>query len=357
MNKPLKIIILLFLSFALVVLIRSNTIISNPIFQGKIMGTTYNVKITNDINSFQYKKINAKILKKLNYINQSMSTWIDDSEITKFNNLTNTNKFFISSDFYNVLKESIYLSEISNGYYDFTIQSILDSWGFGSNINNEKLQPIPDSKKIKKLLINTGWKKLILKNGGLPYIKKSNPNIKINLGGIAKGYAADELSHLLTSMGYSNYFIDIGGDVIARGVNQKKEIWKIGIRSPKANLTALDDIHSKISLSNTALATSGHYFNYRQYKQKIYSHILNPMTGDSLIGEIISVSILADNCIQADGLATAIFVMDVRDGLDLINSLDWAEGMIIIQNKNGILSEYFSKDFIKKTNYEKISNS
>ena len=350
----------------------SNKKIINPVFSGSIMGTTYNVKIIDIISLDYYEEINSSITNLLNYYNNQMSTWIEDSEINKFNNLNSLQYHTVDSELYNVVLKSLRISELSNGYYDPTIQPIYDLWGFGSGSTKYEIDNFPNILLISNKLDQIGYKKITINKDNFNQLQKKDINITLNLGGIAKGSAADRIVYLLSGKQSQNYnleipndnkiipkynfkniYADIGGDVSVIGTNPDNLPWKIGIQMPSSSLFNINDLYGIISITNGSFATSGNYYNFKEKDNKKYAHILNPKTGMAIESDIVSVSVYHPDGAFADGLATAIYSMGLENGLKMMEKIE-GEAMIIRVKSDGIFEEHFSSNFIKKTNFTKV---
>ena len=350
----------------------SNNKIINPIFSGSIMGTTYNVKIIDKISLDYYEEINSSITNLLNYYNNQMSTWIKNSEINKFNNFNSLKHYTVDYELYNVVIKSLRISELSNGYYDPTIQPIYDLWGFGSGSTQYEINNFPNLLLISNKLDQIGYKKININEDNFNQLQKKDINITLNLGGIAKGSAADRIIYLLSGKQSKNYnleisnddkiipkynfkniYADIGGDVSVIGTNSDNLPWKIGIQMPSSSLFNINDLYGIISITNGSFATSGNYYNFKEKNNKKYAHILNPKTGMAIESDIVSVSVYHPDGAFADGLATAIYSMGLENGLKMMEKIE-GEAMIIRVKSDGIFEEHFSSNFIKKTNFTKV---
>ena len=350
----------------------SNKKIINPIFSGSIMGTTYNVKIIDKISLDYYEEINSSITNLLNYYNNQMSTWIEDSEINKFNKFNSLKHYTVDSELYYVVLKSLRISELSNGYYDPTIQPIYDLWGFGSGSTQFEIDNFPNILLISNKLDQIGYKKITINKDNFNQLQKKDINITLNLGGIAKGSAADRIVYLLSGKQSQNYnleipndnkiipkynfkniYADIGGDVSVIGTNPDNLPWKIGIQMPSSSLFNINDLYGIISITNGSFATSGNYYNFKEKNNKKYAHILNPKTGMAIESDIVSVSVYHPDGAFADGLATAIYSMGLENGLKMMEKIE-GEAMIIRVKSDGVFEEYFSSNFIKKTNFTKV---
>ena len=287
------------------------------------MGTTYSILINSKTNIKQ-KYIKASIDSLLFEINNKFSTYIDTSEISIFNNHLDSMK--VSDDFINLFNISSNISKLSNGSFDFTILNIVELWGFGKK--NRTLQ-IPNDLEIKHQLKFTGIDKLELDKRTL---KKSNKNVKIDFSAIAKGWAVDQVALLFENRSINNYMVEIGGEITTSGTNYLGELWSIGIASPYKNGK---ELIASIKISNISIATSGTYNNSFLYKGDRYSHLIDPVTGYPIKHDIISATILANNCADADAIATAVMVKGYDAGLYWIDSMPDVECLLIKKDKNG----------------------
>jgi thiamine biosynthesis lipoprotein len=154
----------------------------------------------------------------------------------------------------------------------------------------------------------------------------------------------DQIAKLIQDKGIKNYLVEIGGEVYAEGYRKDGGKWRIGINKPEKG-TPFNQIYKIVSLYNKAMATSGDYRNFFEKNGKIYSHIIDPKTGYPVSNRVVSVSIIADSCTYADGLATAVMVMGPQKGIDLINRLENIEGLIIVMENDGRLTDHVSKGF------------
>ena len=318
-------------SFLLIFLILFNSC-SNPnnktTISGYTMGTTYSISIIDFIHNQDDFK--ARIDSQLNLINKKFSTYMSDSEISIINS-SNTEIITISDEFKYVLNKALYYCNLVKGNYDITIGPLISLWGF-----NKPSKRIPLYDEIINTLDYVGYKKIYLKNN---YLVKSNRSINIDLNSIAKGYAVDRISEFLNNIGYTNYLVEIGGELQSKK-DDDYDNWIIGIQNPISN-----SIIKKIKLNNLSLATSGTYNNFFELEGVTYSHILNPNTGYPYKYQTVSTTILAEKCIDADAYATLSMTMEPIDIINLINESSNIEAYIIEIDENNELIEYMSKGF------------
>ena len=306
---------------------------------GKTMGTTYHIKVV----SFFYKdteELKGKIENRLKDINKSMSTFSKESEITRFNTFDSEEKFAVSADFLQVMNIARKVYELSGGAWDGTVYPLVELWGFGAK---EGKGDVPDKKDIEKILINVGFDKIEISESG--YLVKRNPSVGLDLASIAKGYGVDKIADVIRKEGIDNFLVEIGGEVYASGLRKDGGYWRVGINRPDKD-ALFDEVYKTVMLKNKGLATSGDYRNYFEKEKAVYTHVLDPKTGYPVTNGVVSVSVIADNCTFADGLATAIMVMGHKKGLELADKIPSIECFIVVREKEGNLTDYGSKGFI-----------
>ncbi len=309
------------------------------LIQGRTMGTTYHVKIVAEGHQ-GIGRLKSKIDARLVEINNSMSTYKKDSEISQFDQMVQTGQAFeMSDDFSRVMKTAKIIFELSEGAWDGTVNPLVDLWGFG---RAGRQTDLPRKQQIAALLPEIGFEKIQIPASGV-LVKKSK-RITLDLSSIAKGYGVDEVAHLISKAGFENYLVEIGGEIFASGKRKDGKLWRLGINRPRKD-AAFNEVYKIVDLDNQAFATSGDYRNFFEVDGIRYSHIIDPRTGYPVSNSVVSVSIIAENCTLADGLATAVMVMGAEKGLDLINGLPGVEGLIIVEKPDGSLGDHYSKNF------------
>jgi len=312
-------------------------------FTGQTMGTTYHIKII----TWYFKNLDdmkTQIEERLDEINRSMSTFMPDSEISRFNLMNETGKKFnISNDFLEVAHVAKKIHEITKGAWDGTVMPLVELWGFAGSDSDiyEMRTDIPDEKKIRKILTEIGFDKIEVSEQG--YLKKQQAFVSIDFASIAKGYAVDQTANVIREKGVDDFLVEIGGEVYASGYRLDGRNWRVGVNLPKKD-SSQDMVYEVVDITNKALATSGDYRNFFEVNGKYYSHILDPRTGYPVTNGVVSVSIIADTCVFADGLATGILVMGQSKGMELINSLEGVE-CLLVANEEGKMTNYYSKEF------------
>lgn len=263
---------------------------------GLVFGTEYHIV-------YQHSSdIKADIEKELQKVDFSLSPFNKQSTITK----VNENKAVDLDDmFIDVVTKAMKISENTDGAFDITVAPLVNAWGFGF-----KQGTAPDKNTIDSLKTIIGYKKVKLENGK---IKKSDPRIMLDCSSIAKGYGCDMVARMLARRGIENYMIEIGGEIVTKGINDKRLPWRIGVTKPSDDsLNINQEYQTVLNVTDKAMATSGNYRNFYYKNGKKYAHTIDPKTGYPVQHNILSATVLADDCATADAYATAFMVL----GLD-----------------------------------------
>ena len=292
---------------------------------GYTMGTSYSIKIIyNKI--LDLDEVSNKIDLILRDINKQMSTWDEESEISKLNRNKSDSLIKVSADLYSVIKESLKISKKTQGAFDVTIFDLMSLWGFGPKANND----YPSDSVILNALKSSGWDKLILEDKG---ILKKNPNLKLDLNAIAKGYTVDKVHQKIVEMGFKDVFVEIGGEVKCSGQNKFEKKWRVGLEDP---ISSSKNIIKIINIENRAMATSGNYRNFVDLNGSILGHTIDPRIGKPIKSEVLSVTVLSSSCMKADAWATALMVMSFKKGKEMIKIEDDIDVFWILDKGNNI---------------------
>ena len=292
------------------------------------MGTTYNIKVVTD-KDFNSVEIKDSIDSILTIFNKQMSTWDPKSEISIFNRWNSLDSFKVSDYFYNVVKEALSISSKSKGMFDITVFDLLSLWGFGPNPKSG----IPGRDKIDSVLRHTGSKYLAADRNKL--IKK-NKKIRIDLNAIAKGYGVDILFNYIKSLGYKNLYVEIGGEVRFSGHNRNFDNWKIGLENPPSISTDLEDPFFAIFQGESiAIATSANYRNFVDLDGTILGHTINPKTGFPVQTNVLSVSVIAQTCMEADAWATALMSLSYEEGYKILHNYENIGAVWLLKTSEG----------------------
>jgi len=286
---------------------------------GKTMGTRYKIDIISTV--FDSSGVHNSIKNLLTNINKEMSTYIDSSTISKFNSLNARSSIKINSDFEYVLNKSKYYNEITNGSFDVTIKPLVELWGFGSS---KSILSIPESNNIDSAITLLGIEKVYTDKNRRLF---KSQRVNIDFSAIAKGYAVDKISDFLKTNSLINHMVEIGGEIKVSGKNKNRGNWNIGIQNPSLQNSSPLII---LAISDKGVATSGNYRNYYDINGKRYSHIISPLTGFPVENKIKGVTVISNTCIDSDALATALMVMDLNDGMKLVEELKEVEAFYIL---------------------------
>ena len=302
---------------------------------GETMGTTYHITYESS------EDFKAEIDSLLVLFNNSVSTYIPESTISQFNK--GGSEFCYSQQDDQFLLESLSrameIAKETNGAFDPTVMPLVNYWGFGYG-PKEKVQT-PDKKTLDSLVNLVGYKKIgLMSKNDTVCIFKENANMQLDLSASAKGHGVDVIASFLASQGIENYLVEIGGELIASGYKTNGKPWVIGINRPQKG-AAIDEIQIPIDLSEKAMATSGNYRNYYESGNITYAHTINPKTGDSTPSDILSASIIANDCLTADGYATACMVLGLEKSKKLINENPNLEACFIYANSDKTDFEYY----------------
>lgn len=268
-------------------------------------------------------------------LNHSLSTYDPNSVISLINQNKNPK---LDPYFTTVFTKAEKVSEITDGAFDMTVAPMVNVWGFGFK-NKEQVSPeLIDS--LKQL---TGYRKVHLEDGR---IVKDHPNTMLDASAIAKGFCVDAVAAFIRDQGCTNYMVEIGGEVVARGVNPKNKAWSIGISKPDDEIFFKDQqLQAIVGLQNRALATSGNYRNFYIEGGKKYAHTIDPKTGYPVQHSLLSTTVLADSCMTADAYATAFMVLGLEKSIEIANRVPEIEVYFIYGDEDGNYQTYISDGF------------
>jgi thiamine biosynthesis lipoprotein len=335
----IKIMLIVLLSISITGCFPSNNSPKKEVLlQGRTMGTTYNIKVVSTSEQVEKLKLHDKIERVLKRVNQEMSTYIPDSEISLFNQSTSGEAFEISDGFARVLKESIRLGELSNGKLDITVGPLVNLWGFGPEQRPEK---VPSESVLASTIKRIGLEKLHLTGNQL---SKDISNLYIDLSTTAKGYGVDVVAELIESNGIANYLVEIGGEMRLKGFKHTGELWAIAIEKPILDPSGEERaVHQVIIPKDNAVATSGDYRNYFEADGQRFSHIIDPETGKPINHNLVSVTVIDQSSMTADGLSTTLMVLGTEKGMEFAVKNNLA-ALFISKTEHGF-SEQFTLKF------------
>ena len=306
------------------------------ISSGGALGTSYRITYISD------KKLDyqPEIDSVFTAINHSMSTYIPDSDISRINNGDST--VVVDRMFRDVFELSKTVHDSTKGYFDPTVGVLVDAWGFGPG-----KQIALDSAKVDSLLDYVGFEKVGITDDNR--ITKSDYRIRFDFNAIAKGYAIDRLASMLDAKGITNYLVEVGGEIVAKGKNvMTDKLWVVGIDNPEGKDRSRPIV--LLNLKNEALASSGNYRKFRidSVTGKKYVHTINPKTGYTKNSNVLGSSVIASTCAKADAYATAFMAMDLEDSIKFLVREKDMEAFIVYLDKDGNIEEFMTDGFKKR---------
>ncbi|MBU2966543.1 FAD:protein FMN transferase [Amphritea sp. 2_MG-2023] len=293
--------------------------------QGPTMGTSFSVKWVSSDASVD-ATLPAQIDQLLVDINHSMSTYQDDSELSRINQMPAGESVMLSKGLTQVLKQALEISHSSGGAFDVTVGPLVNLWGFGPD---GRIIRAPADADIQALRQRVGYHYINLSGQKLTRER----NVYIDLSAIAKGYGVDKVAELLETAGITAYLVEIGGELRARGTKPDGSHWKIAIEAPVSGERQVQRI---IKVNNIGIATSGDYRNYFEEDGIRFSHTINPVTGKPIDHKLASVTVLAKDCATADALATAMMVLG-PDKAEAYAEEQGVEALMIIKSDEGFV--------------------
>ena len=302
--------------------------------EGKAQGTYYSATYLQP----DGKDLQPEIEKLFKEFDLSLSTYNPNSIISKINK---NNDSVVTDVYFETMFEAAQkVSEHTNGAFDITVAPLVNAWGFG--FGNHERSKAPD---VEKLLPLVGYQKVKLVNHKLI---KENPDIMIDASAIAQGYSADLIAQLFEKNNCENYMIDIGGEIVCKGVNPKGELWHIGIDKPVEDPeNANGELQTIINVSNVGLTTSGNYRQFYYKDGKKLAHTINPRTGLPVEHNLLSATVVASNCTLADAYATAFMVLGVDSALKVCKTIEGMDCYLIYTDKDGQYQVTYTEGFKK----------
>lgn len=294
---------------------------------GLVFGTVYNITYQHD------GDLKSEIEAELKRFDYSLSPFNDSSVISR----VNRNEELVTDSFFQkCFNRSMEVSRQTKGAFDITIAPLANAWGFGF-----KKGAFPDTAMIDSLREITGYKKVKLEDGK---VVKEDPRIMLSCSAVAKGYSVDVVAQLLERKGIKNYMVDIGGEVVVKGKNPKDGLWRIGINKPiDDSLSVRQDLQTVLELTDLGMATSGNYRNFYYKDGKKYAHTIDPRTGYPVQHSILSSTVIAEDCMTADALATAFMVMGLDEAEAFCKANPKIDAYFIYSGENGEFETYYTE--------------
>lgn len=298
--------------------------------EGKVFGTFYHMV-------YQYPNedgLQSEILQKLKEFDFSLSTYNPESVISKVNE--NDSTVVLDDYFKTCFKTSEQIAMATDGAFDWTVAPLVNAWGFGFK---NKLEP--EEIPVDSLLQVVGYQKVRLEAGK---VIKEDPRIMFDASAIAKGYGVDIVADFLESKGITNYMVEIGGEIRAKGNSNKNRPWRVGIDKPIDDPTSLSrQIQDVLELKNGAMATSGNYRQFYMKDGKKYAHTIDPRLGYPVQHSLLSASVVAPTCMKADAYATAFMVLGLEKSVEIVQNDPELDAYFIYTDEKGALATFTSE--------------
>ena len=315
-----------------VVIIRHQSSIPYQHNSGMVFGTTYNITYQCDSN------LHNSIIRELEKVDEALSPFNKKSVITAVNN---NHDIEVNDMFADVFLLAQKISDDTGGDFDITVAPLVNAWGFGFKNGTQ-----PTKHNIDSLKNIIGYKKVRLE--GRKVVKKDK-RLMLDCSSIAKGYGSDVVARFLQKRGVKNYMVEIGGEIVTKGISPKRVPWKIGVTRPvDDSLSVSKELQSVINVTDKAMATSGNYRNFYYKNGKKYAHTIDPHTGYPVQHNILSATVIADNCATADAYATAFMVMGLEKAQKLLERHPELMAYFIYSNKDGKNKTWCSEKLKKK---------
>lgn len=300
--------------------------------EGMVFGTIYHITYQSDTN--YQKEIEAELQK----VDNSLSPFNKTSIISRINR---NEKVKVDEMFSEVFQLAEKISGDTDGAFDITVAPMVNAWGFGFKTGNP-----PTRQTIDSLRAIVGFHTVSLQDG---YIIKKNPKTMLDCSAIAKGYGTDVVARFLKKKGVQNFMVEIGGEIVVNGNNEKLQPWRIGINKPTDDsLNTSQAIQDVVSVSNIAMATSGNYRNFYYKNGKKYAHTIDPKTGYPVQHNILSATVFADDCATADAYATSFMVLGLDGAKKILEKHPELCAYLIYSDQKGGNQIWYSPSLQKK---------
>jgi thiamine biosynthesis lipoprotein len=315
--------------FALLALSACDSSLPQLELDGSALGTSFNVSLVEPPEDLDAEALREEILAALQYVDQLASTWREDSALSAFNADYSIDWIPVSGEFCELLDLSLEVSKTTQGAFDLTIGPLVNVWGFGPG---GQVREPPSAADIVAAQHRVGYE-LLEVDCQERLVRKDVPDLYVDLSGWAKGYAVDQLAELLTSRGYNNYLVELGGELRVSGQNRERQDWAIGIEAPS---TSERVPHAIVHVTNTSVATSGDYRNFFEHDGERFSHTIDARTGRPVTHNLAAVTVIHPSAAYADAMATALLVLGPDAGLTLATELN-LPAYFLVRNPTGIL--------------------
>lgn len=335
MRIQLRYIGLIFSLFSLIFIVACDTTPPAPAYElnytDAIMGTSFSIKATKLPAKVTAAELKLQLKTVLDDLNAQLSTYEPESELSKFNRSSITTWQPVSSQLMTVVKEAQRVSFLTKGAFDISVAPLVNLWGFGTEPMSFTVPALENIQAIQK---NIGYQHLQI-HPNLLQIQKDIPELSLDLSSIAKGYAVDQVALALETAGVQDYLVEVGGEIRVKGLNNLRNKWNIAIEKPTAKQRMLQKV---LPISDIALATSGDYRNFFEVDGIRYSHTINPLTGQTIKHNLVSVTVLSSTTMTADALATGFMVLGFEPAL-LLAEQEQIAALFILKTSTGFVEK------------------
>jgi thiamine biosynthesis lipoprotein len=304
-----------------------------------VLGTIINLKVFGN----KSEKVINEAIQRLNNIDDKMSVFKEESEISKINLSAGIATELVSKDTYSVIKKAVKYSKILEGTFDPTIRPLVKLWGIGA-----KEEKIPQKVKIDETLKLVNYNDVIFDESNYSIMLKYKKQA-LDVGGIAKGFAADEVRDIFYKHNIKSALIDLGGNIFALGSKVDGTPWKVGIQNP---FKPRGEYIGILSVKNKSIVTSGNYERYFMKDGQRFHHIIDPKTGYPSQSKIISATIISDNSIDGDGLSTGVYIIGINKAIEIVEAIDGIDAIFITEDKKVYKTSGIDKNILTLTNEE-----
>lgn len=291
---------------------------------GRTMGTTYTIKLARLPAGLDAVQLQVEVDALLEAVNNQMSTYRPDSELSRFNRSASTEWQPVSPELARVVAQAQQISRLTGGAFDVTVAPIVDLWNFGPTFHVKRL---PSDAEIAEALTHVGYRKLAVRLDP-PALRKDDPLLRVDLSAIAKGWGVDQVAQLLNRRHIPGFLVEIGGEIQAVGTRADGSPWSVGIEAPTPGQRR---VHRVLPLCDSALATSGNYRNFFEADGVRYSHTMDPRTGRPVTHRLASVTVAHPSCALADALATGLMVLGESEAPRVAERNGWAALFLVSQ--------------------------
>ena len=303
---------------------------------GETMGTTWSVKLFDAVSDAEYERLAADLSALFDDLNAKLSTWDEDSELSRFNRSRDVGWQSVSPEIAEIVGAARRISDHTRGAFDVTVAPVVALWGFGADAGERY---VPARELLAERMAAVGYRHLSARLDP-PALRKALPALQVDLSAIAKGYAADRAASLIAARGVVNYLAEVGGELRASGVSRQLQPWRVGVEKPAPGWRETMRV---VELQGRGIATSGDYRNFIELDGRRYSHEIDPRTGEPVPYRGASLTVIADTAMEADAWATGLFVLGGDEALSIAE----AHGLAVyfIEQKADGFSQMFNDAF------------